>query len=35
MPELLATAEQQSSVTPEEVAAILDTEEFPVEAETR
>ncbi|WP_232820495.1 hypothetical protein [Halorussus litoreus] len=31
--ELMATAERQGSVTSEEIAEILDTEELPVEAE--
>ncbi|WP_137285423.1 hypothetical protein [Halorussus salinisoli] len=31
--ELMATAEQQRSVTSQEIAEILDTEELPVEAE--
>ncbi len=32
--ELMETAEQQGSVTPEEIASILDTDELPVEATT-
>jgi len=32
--ELMERAEQQGSVTAEEIAEILDTEELPVEAET-
>jgi len=31
--ELMATAERQGSVTSEEIAEVLDTEELPVEAE--
>ena len=31
--EIMATAERQGSVTSEEIAKILDTEELPVEAE--
>lgn len=33
--ELLVTAEQQGGVTPEEIAAILDTDELSVKAEMR
>lgn len=32
--ELMERAERQGSVTPEEIAEILDTEELPVETET-
>ncbi|WP_166035616.1 hypothetical protein [Halorussus pelagicus] len=31
--ELIATAERQGSVTSEEIAEVLDTEDLPVEAE--
>ena len=33
--ELLATAERQGTVTPEEIAEILDTDAIPVQAETQ
>jgi len=32
---LLATAERQGTVTPEEIAEILDTDAIPVQAETQ
>ncbi len=32
--ELMETAEEQGSVTPEEIAEILDTDELPVDAKT-